>query len=474
MNRRSLTILAGVGLLIAATCGAMSLTGRGNPDGGGRADVIPAGRGTVSLQGRLVQDKVVVGGAGTVDLELILAAGEMESISASGTTSADLVLVLDRSGSMSGDKIAAVRQATRELVSRMTATDRVALVTYSDGISVESNLVPVTRENRSLLHTAVSRITSGGGTNLGAGLQAGIRLITAAGETGNVKKLILISDGLANKGITDPNMLADLAAAATDRTVAVCTAGGGQDFNEQLMTRIADRGAGRYYYLDGPGHFAEVFEAELDRTRTVAASGMRIHVTLPPGVQLVEASGYPVTVKDGSAEIQTGDLLAGQVRSLYLKFKLPTDSERTVDLGGIYASFQRDNQPGVTRLDQTFRIACVTDRAEVTASIDPAAWEKKVLQDDFNRLKEELAQDIKNGRREAALGRITRYRADQSSVNTVMKSSRVAENLENDLDGLTSLVHETFAGAPQAVAEKKKKASKALQYDGYRERRAKQ
>jgi Ca-activated chloride channel family protein len=122
-------------------------------------------------------------------------------------------------------------------------------------------------------------------------------------------------------------------------------------------------------------------------------------------------------------------------------------------------------------ISQPFRIACVKDHDEVFASIDKEEWEEKVLQDDYNRLREEVAADIKKGNKAQAMDRIDHYYHEQQTVNSVVGSGKVARSLEKDLDALRGVVKETFAGAPAEVAHKQKKNAKVLQYEGYSGRR---
>jgi len=124
-----------------------------------------------------------------------------------------------------------------------------------------------------------------------------------------------------------------------------------------------------------------------------------------------------------------------------------------------------------TTLEDSFTIACVTDQRKVYSSIDKAGWSDKVIHDDFNRLKEEVAADLKSGKKQKAMKRIETYYSEQQAVNAVVGSARVAQNLDKDLKELETYVEETFRGAPEAIRQKQKSNAKALQYDGYRGRR---
>jgi Ca-activated chloride channel family protein len=321
------------------------------------------------------------------------------------------------------------------------------------------------------MRAAVNGIRASGATNLGDGLRAGIDVITAAARPGHTGRVILISDGLANRGVTDPAALGSMAAAAAGREFAVSAVGVGSDFNEVLMTQIADRGAGSYYYLDNPSSFAEMFQREFVVAKTAAANGIAVSVPLPAGVRLVDAAGYPVSSVDGQATFHPGSLRWGQTRRLYLALQVPTAAEARFEIGGITARWLQDGGVREVRLETGFTIACVGDKGRVLSSIDRDRWESKVLKEDYGRLKQEVAADISSGRMDGALQRIDAYEREQKAVNSAVGSAAVERNIETDLKDLRKRVADTFSGPPAAAAEKQKSGSKALQYEGYTERR---
>ena len=431
----------------------------------------PIGSGPVTLNGRLVQHKVLQGSDGSVHLALTLQADERFDSQSSEARNVDMVIVLDRSGSMKGHKINDARQAVLHLLSGLTAKDRFALVTYSDSVQQISGLKYVSADHDKQLKALVSGIRAGGGTNLGDGLQTGINVMLAAHENGNARKLILISDGLANKGITDSTRLGQMASVAVEKEFAVSTVGVGNDFNEQLMTTIADRGAGNYYYLENPLAFAEVFQKEFFYTRATVATNVSLFFPLAGGLSILDAAGYPITVQKNQAVFFPGDLRAGQTRKLFLTIQVPTGETGSFEISGIKARYRFNGQTMETELNGSYTIACVKDPREVQASIDKTSWTEKVIQEDYNRLKQEVAADIKAGKKQKALGRIHSYYREQESINAAIGSAEVTQNLDRDLKDLQQRVEDTFEGAPAAVSLKQKANSKALQYEGYQGRR---
>jgi Ca-activated chloride channel family protein len=283
--------------------------------------------------------------------------------------------------------------------------------------------------------------------------------------------VILISDGLANKGITDSTRLGTMAGVAVEKEFAVSTVGVGNDFNEQLMTAIADRGAGNYYYLENPMAFAEVFQKELFYSKATVATHVSISFPLNNEISLVDASGYAIEIQNDQAVFYPGDLRSGQIRKLFLTLQVPTGTTGSFEIGRIKARYRFNGQPMETTLDGSYKIACVKNPKEVRASIDKKAWTEKVIHEDYNRLKQEVAADIKTGKKQKALQRIHSYYREQESINEAVDSAEVTQNLDRDLKELRQRVEDTFQGAPAAVSRKQKANSKAMQYEGYKGRR---
>lgn len=471
MSKSTRSIILIVGLITITTAALAILTAMGS-----QATVIPAPRATatgLSMSSDVVQQKVLKGGDGRVTVALNLSAHQITETGSAPPPAADLIIVLDRSGSMEGQKLTDACQAVVGLIEKLGPEDRLALVTYSDNVQVLSPLTPVNAANHRHLVSLARKVVSGGGTNLGGGLRQGIDLVLATPDEKRQRKVILISDGLANQGITDPSALGGMATLAVENRFTVSTVGVGLDFNEMLMAAIADHGAGSYHFLENPTAFARVFENELLASRRVAVSDLQIRIPLSPGVNLIDAGGYPVRQDKGTAVVHPGDLLSGQKRTLFLTFDAPTDTLGTISLGSITMQYRVDGQSHRLDAPTPLSVACVADPAAAMASIKKDIWSDQVVREEFSRLKEAVAGDIRDGDKSRAQMRIREYEARQATLNQVVGSERVADNLATDVQVLHRQVEETFAGPPAAIAEKKKQVSKSLQYDGYKKRRDK-
>jgi Ca-activated chloride channel family protein len=159
----------------------------------------------------------------------------------------NLALVIDKSGSMGGDKIAKAREAALEAVRRLSPDDLVSLVVYDNGVRV---LVPSRRVgDGEALAAAIEGIESSGGTNLHGGVVAGADELRKNIEGAYTHRVLLLSDGLANVGPQTPEALGSLGARLVREGVSVTTIGLGLDFNEDLMTRLARRSDGNTYFV---------------------------------------------------------------------------------------------------------------------------------------------------------------------------------------------------------------------------------
>ena len=473
MKKATRSLITIFGLIVATTAALAILGAMGT-----QATVSPtpppvsAGCG-LRVASKVVQEKILKDGDGRVTVALSLAAQRLPETVSIPTAAADLVIVLDRSGSMEGQKLSDACQAVVGLIDQLGPDDRLALITYSDAVQTLSPLMSVTASNYRQLVSLVREVVSGGGTNLGGGLRQGIDLLRGVSGGDRQHKVILISDGLANQGITDPSTLGRLAALAVENRFSVSTVGVGLDFNETLMTAIADHGAGSYHFLEDPRSFARVFENELMASRRVTVDDLQIRIPLSPGVHLADASGYPVRNENGVAVVHPGSLLSEQQRTIFLTFTVPTDTLGTIPLGRLQMQYMFDGQARTFDALSPLTVACVNDPAAAMASINKGAWADQVLKDEFSQLKEAVAAEIRDGDKSAAQIRIREYEVKQAAINAVVGSGRVTENLATDVRALRNQVDETFAVPPAAIAEKKKQVSKSLQYDSYKLRRDK-
>jgi Ca-activated chloride channel family protein len=415
----------------------------------------------VTLRGALDRTRVLRGGDGLVKMELSLAAAE--TAGARPRTPADLIVVLDRSGSMEGPKIEAARAALHELVEQLGPGDRMALVAFSSGAEVLIPPVAVSPETKAAWRRTAAGISAGGGTNMSGGLDLALELaarLSAAG--GRAGRMLLISDGAANEGDSTPEGLTARARRAARLEYAVSSIGVGEQFNEYLMAALADAGTGNYYYLADTAQLAEVFANEFAATRETVARAVAVEIAPAPGVEVVDAAGYPLERTAGAVTFRPGTLFAGQERRIWVTLRLPDAEAGEQRLGTVQATYRHGDVERSLALPETPKVARVEDREAWVAGFDKASWERAVVEEDYGSLRVKVAGHVKSGRREEALEEIRAYEAMNRELNRDFDSAAVASNLEQ-VEKLEAEVKDAFVGDEALRLQKQNVLSKTHQ-----------
>jgi Ca-activated chloride channel family protein len=420
--------------------------------------------GNVTLRANLDRTAVMEGEDGLVRMELVLQAHAGENALPQRPT--DLVVVLDRSGSMNGGKIRDARAAVKQLISQLAPEDRFALVTFSSSATVAVPFAYATPQARDGWNRSVDDIFASGGTYMGRGLQLGLATLEGAQASGRSPRAILISDGLA----AEPH---DILRAHAIRTataeVPLSAVGVGADFDENLMSALADAGTGNYYYLRDANELASVFAAEFATARETVASAVSVSLEPGTGVAVVDAAGYPI-VRDGSAAtFQPGTLFAGQERRVWITLRVPTDAAAEHGVGVVRVRYRRDGELHQLALNDFPTIACVRDPDRFFASVDSEVWEQSVIVEEYNQLRQSVAGMVAGGREAEAEEEIDRFLDRNATMNRAMASPRVASQI--DAAGkLKADIAEAFRG--DDAPKKQNLLGKSLHAEGTLERRA--
>jgi len=223
----------------------------------------------------------------------------------------NLALVIDRSGSMSGDKIVKAREAALEAVERLGRDDLVSLVVYDN---VVETLVPAQRvgDGRQL-GEAIRCIEARGGTALHGGVTRGASEVRKnLADRRYINRVILLSDGLANVGPSSPGELGRLGTSLMKEGISVTTIGLGLGFNEDLMTRLAQCSDGNTYFVEHSSDLSRIFAAELGDVMSVIARRVVIEIDFPQGVRPICFVGREGTIRGQRAELTLNQLYGGQ------------------------------------------------------------------------------------------------------------------------------------------------------------------
>ena len=250
----------------------------------------------------------------------------------------NLALVIDRSGSMRGGKLQQAKRAAHTLVDRLSEKDRLAVVSYGSSVSVPSDSLAVTPHNQERLHRAISSIGSSGGTNLAGGFSKGRQIADRHGTEESVDRVILLSDGKANEGADTPAALGQLAHQGLGDGISTTTMGIGLNYDESIMTAMAEQGSGGHYFIENEERIAEVFRQEFEALASVVARDTRLIVDLGAGVELLGLKGFSHERRAGKLVVQLGAFYSEQQKDILMDLAVSsgTQGEREVLEAGLH------------------------------------------------------------------------------------------------------------------------------------------
>ncbi len=238
-----------------------------------------------------------------------------------------LSLVLDRSGSMGGPPLEAARAAAARAVERLHPDDVVSAVLFDNDI--ETLAAPARSRDQHQLADRLRQVEPGGSTNLSGGWLRGrqhMELAAAFMDTasGATRRVVLLTDGHANAGITDRETLVELARTARRKGITTTTIGVGEGYDDDLLRAMADAGGGNAWYVERPDQSQDVFAEELGNLLSVAAQGLSVTLTLHPDVEmLVVHSDWPTVGTGSTLVFDLGDLYASEPKPLLFEVLVP-------------------------------------------------------------------------------------------------------------------------------------------------------
>jgi Ca-activated chloride channel family protein len=314
----------------------------------------------------------------------------------------NVALVIDRSGSMRGQKLEDAKLAAREFVQRMTEVDRLALVHYgSDVISFPSTLV--TEQARARMLAFVDAIEDEGSTNISGGLEKAAQELRPAVSQFRVSRAILLSDGQPTMGLVREEELTALARQLRAEGIAVSALGVGEDFNENLMQGIADQGGGFSGFLNS-NQLAEVFTRELEQATGTVARAVELRLQLPSQVMSAEVMGAQAFREGQTLRVPLYDMAGGQSARMVVKLSLGTQptgqSMELLTAKVTYMDVEQD-RPAEARVVLAAR--STEDALVVRANLDKDVRVHAVRALGAQQMRA-AAEEMKKGNRSAALG----------------------------------------------------------------------
>lgn len=282
----------------------------------------------------------------------------------------NVALVIDRSGSMQGERIAAAKKGAHVALDRLSSDDVVSLVAYNHGVDVLAPAAPV-GGSRDKLERAIDRLTADGTTALYAGVKEGGEQVKEFRSDTKVNRVILLSDGLANVGPSSPKEVAELGRELASKGISVSTIGLGLDYNEDLMQRLAAASDGNHVFVERPSDLAEIFDREFGDALSIAAQDLTITIECRTGFKPKRVLGREAEISGQRITLKMNQLQADNERYVVVELEAPKGEaagERDVaDVGVEYLDLDGNQR---RKADANVRVSLTDDAKAVEASVN--------------------------------------------------------------------------------------------------------
>lgn len=232
----------------------------------------------------------------------------------------NLALVIDKSGSMSAeDKMSRVKASLERFVGQLRPTDTLSIVLFDDESEV---LLPATKlTDPAAVRELIRGIRPGGSTNINGGLMLGYKEALKNYRKDSTNRVILLTDGIANRGVTEPAEIAKGSVQYNDKGIDLSTIGVGLDLNKDLLMDLAKSGRGLYHFVADNGDMDKVFTKEAQSLMSPVATSPSVEVTFGPGLKLDKAYGYQPVTSNGKVKFKLDNMNSGMTQVIILRFK---------------------------------------------------------------------------------------------------------------------------------------------------------
>jgi Ca-activated chloride channel homolog len=233
----------------------------------------------------------------------------------------NVAFVLDRSGSMSGEnKFNLAREAVQQSLRMLRPEDRFSLVVYDNEVSVLARSANATQSAVRDALDALTRVDPRGSTDLCSGWMRGCEQVSEFVNRELVSRVLLLTDGLANHGITDRMELSRHAAELRQRGVSTSTFGVGADFDERLLRDMAHEGGGNFYFLENARQIPDLITSELGEALEVVMPRAVIEMEIPRGGDTEVLNHFRSSIGDNMLRIELGDVVSSQEVQVIVRF----------------------------------------------------------------------------------------------------------------------------------------------------------
>jgi uncharacterized protein YegL len=355
----------------------------------------------------------------------------------------DLLLVVDRSSSMIGSRIAAAIETARQICLRLTQRDRLGVVAFDSGVHTVLEPGPPAADTADSVAMELTELGVGYGTNISGGWKRAAELIARGGVPGSSKTVLLITDGLPSRGLMKGEELEALATAGRAQGIVTSTVGIGQHFDERLLSAMATAGGGAYRFAEHDEDTPGVADSEVEGMEGVVAESSVLHVGFAKSVRRFEVlHDVPCRAESDGLAIELGRLYAARPRLVLIEIASEpgADSFGAVGLSCLGADGEWA-EAGMERILVPAPGQEEADAERVGAALVPlrvARWQQKIW---------ECGRDANPARLIDLMGRAARELGDLSAPFARSAEARDAlARFERGCERITNALKNTGAG----------------------------
>lgn len=377
----------------------------------------------------------------------------------------NLALVIDRSGSMQGDRIQRAKEAAILAVDMLGAEDIVSIIAYDTHAEV---IVPATKaRSKASIISAIRSIRPLNSTALYAGVQLGAAETEKFLSKERVNRVVLLSDGIANVGPSSPSDLAKLGRELVAKGLSVSTIGLGLGYNEDLMSQLADASDGNHVFVESPDQLTSIMGMELGDALAAVIKAAEVELTFAEGVRPVRALGRDASFKGQKVSSRLGTIGAKQTRYLLIEAELnPLKVDQLGELASVQARYY---VPSSSSYQEKSLVAPSVKAVEHASSVREAEV-KEVMEEVLALLateKQKIAVSLKDRGDSAGAARVMQESAQMLSSGAKRYRSKKLDVLSESANDDSKEIKKSGKDWARLRKGMKRKAHKAKTQQAY-------
>ncbi len=417
---------------------------------------VPVQAQQVELRAELGTPVIEAGKKQTTFLKVGLTGFKLEN--EADRTPANVAIVLDKSGSMRGDKLKNAKEAARMAVNLLNENDIISIISYDSRVNV---LVPATKvTDKPSIYRAIERMNSNGHTALFAGVSKGAAEVRKFLNNDRVNRVILLSDGQANVGPSSPTELGDLGTSLSKDGITVTTIGLGTGYNEDLMANLAGYSDGNHAFVKNASDLAKIFKYEFGDVLSVVAQNVQIEIQCKNGIKPLRILGRDGSILGQTVRTNMSQLYSEQEKFVLIEVEVPAGkAKEEISLADVSVAYQNMKSKKQDRLADKMKLAYSDSKQEVQRALN-----RKV---EVTATKQVANEASKEALRLRDSGKL------QEAKKVLQKSARSIVNKARELGGVEAEALSSFSESVKQDADviaddkdwnKNRKSFKAKQY----------